>query len=300
MKVTNSSEKITPFGGFNFVFNSFKDSGLPDLIDNQLGMRVKTFGFSYSDIFTNHLAIYLNGGDCTEDVNDHLREHLRNVRGIQVCSADTILRGIKELATATEVFENPVTGVKHGFNLNPKLNDLLVKALKLTGQLRENKRYDLDYDNQVQPTEKYDAGMTYKKTYGYQPGIASIDNMPVYLEGDPGFSRQNRRILLFPGDSTQALHRLALSHPTGGGIDRRIRQFARRVGLVLSRLPAPGNVWFRRLHLPFALADGLKTGGRGGARWENENSHSVLARCRRARLRRHRNRHAAHGEGARG
>ena len=188
MKVTNSSEKITPFGGFNFVFNSFKDSGLPDLIDNQLGMRVKTFGFSYSDIFTNHLAIYLNGGDCTEDVNDHLREHLRNVRGIQVCSADTILRGIKELATATEVFENPVTGVKHGFNLNPKLNDLLVKALKLTGQLRENKRYDLDYDNQVQPTEKYDAGMTYKKTYGYQPGIASIDNMPVYLEGRNGNS----------------------------------------------------------------------------------------------------------------
>lgn len=111
MKVTKSAEKITPFGGFNFVFRSFKESGLADLIDKQLGMRVKTFGFSHSDIFTTHLAIYFNGGDCIEDVNDHLREHLQNVRGMQVCSADTILRGIKELATDTFYLENPDSGV---------------------------------------------------------------------------------------------------------------------------------------------------------------------------------------------
>jgi len=89
------------------VFKSFKDSGLSDLIDKQLGKRVKTIGFSYSDIFANHLAIYLNGGDCTEDVNDHLREHLQNVRGMQVCSADTILRGFKELAAETLFLEKP-------------------------------------------------------------------------------------------------------------------------------------------------------------------------------------------------
>jgi hypothetical protein len=189
MKVTNSAEKITSFGGFNFVFKSFKDSGLSDLIDKHLGMRVKTFGFSYSEIFANHLAVYLNGGDCTEDVNEHLREHLQNVRGMHVCSADTILRGIKELATDTLFLENPDSGVKHEFNLNPKLNDLLVKALKRTGQLKKNRLYDLDYDNQVQPTEKYDAEKTYKRTYGYQPGIASINNMPVYIEGRNGNSQ---------------------------------------------------------------------------------------------------------------
>lgn len=64
-------------------------------------MRVKTFGFSYSDIFANHLAVYLNDGGYTEDVNDHLREHLQKVRGMHVCSADTVLRGVKELATDT-------------------------------------------------------------------------------------------------------------------------------------------------------------------------------------------------------
>lgn len=128
MKVTNSAEKITSFGGFNFVFNSYRKSGLSDLIDKHLGTRVKTFGFSYSDIFANHLGVFLNGGDCTEDANDHFREHLQQVRGIWVCSADTILRGIKELATDTLFLENPDSGVKHEFNLNLKLNDLLVKG----------------------------------------------------------------------------------------------------------------------------------------------------------------------------
>lgn len=189
MKITNSQEKITAFGGFNFVFRSLKKSGLLSLIDKSLGMRAKTRGFSYSDIFTNHLAIFFNGGDCTEDVNEHLREHLQNIRGMQVCSSDTILRGIKELATDTLHLENPDSGVKHEFNINPKLNDLMVKALKLTRQLESNKYYDLDYDNQVQPTEKYDTKKTYKKMYGYQPGIASIANMPVCIEGRNGNSQ---------------------------------------------------------------------------------------------------------------
>ena len=56
--------------------------------------------------------------------------------------------------------ENPDTGVKHEFNLNPRLNDLLIKGLKQTGQLKANKWYDLDYDNQVQPTEKNNAEKT--------------------------------------------------------------------------------------------------------------------------------------------
>lgn len=189
MKVSNSAEKITPLGGFNFVVRSFKDSGISALIDKHLGLRVKTFGFSYSDIFLNHMAVYYNGGDCTEDVNEHLRGPLQHVRGMQVCSADTILRGIKELSTQTLFMENPDSGVKHGFNLNPKLNDLMVKALKHTKQLKSNRFYDLDYDNQVQPTEKYDAEKTYKKTYGYQPGIASIANLPVYIEGRNGNSQ---------------------------------------------------------------------------------------------------------------
>lgn len=81
MKVTTSEHKITPFGGFNFCFKLLRDIGIPKLIDTHLGNRVKYVGFDYSEIFMNHLAIFLNGGDATEDINDHLREHLLQVKG---------------------------------------------------------------------------------------------------------------------------------------------------------------------------------------------------------------------------
>lgn len=90
MKITTSPEKISPFGGFNFCYKLLDDTGIRGLIDSHLGLRVKQAGFSYSDIFMNHLAIYLNGGDCTEDIHEHLGGHLRQIRGLSVCSADTI------------------------------------------------------------------------------------------------------------------------------------------------------------------------------------------------------------------
>lgn len=193
MHITKSAEKITPFGGFNFCFQSFHQSGLAGLIDQHLGERVKTVGFSYSDIIANQIGIFFAGGDCTEDINEHLRGPLGQVKGLAVCSADTILRGIKELSCASTELLNPDSGVTHQFNVNAHLNELMIKALRLTSQLKKHTLYDLDYDNQVIATEKWDATKTYKKSYGYQPGIASIGNKPVYIEGRNGNSQAKYR-----------------------------------------------------------------------------------------------------------
>lgn len=189
MHITKSAEKITPFGGFNFCLDSFQQSGLVRLIDRHLGKRVNTVGFSYSDIMANLLAIFFNGGDCAEDINEHLGGHLDQMPGIAVCSADTILRSIKELGCESTQVINPDSGVSHTFNINDPLNDLMIKALRTTRQLTSQTSYDLDYDNQVIPNQKWDAARTYKHCYGYQPGIASIDNMPVYIEGRGGNSQ---------------------------------------------------------------------------------------------------------------
>lgn len=190
MKISQSADKISPFGGFNFCHQLLKDTGIPQLIDKELGKRVEYVGFDYSDIFSNHLAVFLSGGDCTEDIQEHLHTHLKEVRGLNVCSADTILRGIKELATPVEELTGP-TGVKHAFNINKPLNKLMVKALVKTGQLKtgSGRDYTLDYDNQVVPTEKYDALRTYKNCDGYQPGVASIGKLVVYIEGRNGNSQ---------------------------------------------------------------------------------------------------------------
>ena len=64
MKITQSDKNITPFGGFNFCHEFFKRTGLPGLIDSHLGKRVIAVGFDYSDIFTNHMAIFLPSPCC--------------------------------------------------------------------------------------------------------------------------------------------------------------------------------------------------------------------------------------------
>ena len=136
------------------------------------------------------MSVYLTGGDCAEDINEHLRGHLKKVESLSVCSADTILRGVKELSTPIETISGP-TGVAHQFNINLNLNRLLVKALKHTGQLKGgiSQDYTLDYDNQVIATEKYDAKKSYKKCHGYQPGVACIGDNIVYIEGRNGNSQ---------------------------------------------------------------------------------------------------------------
>jgi len=76
-----------------------------------------------------------------------------------VCIADTILRGIKELATPIEEITSS-SGITHEFNINMRMNQLLLKAFKKTRQLNTNQRYTLDYDHQVIATGKYDAQKT--------------------------------------------------------------------------------------------------------------------------------------------
>lgn len=95
------------------------------------------------------------------------------------------MRGIGELTTPLIQYESP-NGIAHEFN--SKLNQLLVKALKKTGQLNCKEKYTLDYDNQVVPTEKYDARMSYKKCKGYQSGISSIGDLIISAEGRNGNS----------------------------------------------------------------------------------------------------------------
>ena len=121
MKVTISDKKIIPFGGFNFCYKFLKTIGIPKLMDAHLGSRVNYRGFDYSEILMNHLAIFLHGGDSAEDIEAHLGDHLKKVRGFSVCSADSILRVIKELVTPTEEMTSS-GGITHQCNINLGLN----------------------------------------------------------------------------------------------------------------------------------------------------------------------------------
>jgi len=185
MKVQKLSSNVSPFAGISFVNNSFNEKGISQLIDNELGARVKTVGFSYSDIIRNQFNVFYSGGDCAEDIQTHLGKHLKSIPGNHVPSADTILRGIKELSTQNASFTSN-QGKTYDFNINTKLNNLNIKSLLLTKQLEKDTYYDFDYDNQIIATEKYDTKRTYKHIKGYFPGVATIGNKIVYIENRDG------------------------------------------------------------------------------------------------------------------
>jgi hypothetical protein len=50
------------------------------LIDSELGTRVKTVGFSYSDLIKNLGNIFYSGGDYAEVIKIQLGEHLKPIK----------------------------------------------------------------------------------------------------------------------------------------------------------------------------------------------------------------------------
>ena len=183
-KVSIKSEKITPFGGIFQVRELFSRYVGP-VIDKVLGLRCTSYGYQYSEIAGSLSSVYFCGGDCVEDVTSHLMPHLSLHPTLRTCSSDTILRGISELATVNTTYTSD-TGKSYDFNTATKLNRLLVKVLKNTGQLVAKESYDLDFDHQFIETEKYDAKMTYKKFTGYSPGVAVIGDLIVGIENRDG------------------------------------------------------------------------------------------------------------------
>lgn len=185
LKVQKLKGKVSPFAGISLVNSIFNKCGLSDLIDNELGIRVKYIGYQYSEIFRNLSNVFISGGDCIEDIDTHLKDHLSTIPNNKPPSPDTIIRGLKELSVENTPFTS-VSEKVYNFNINTKLNSLNIKSLLLTKQLKENTLYDFDYDNQVLANKKYDSKKTYKKNTGYVPGVATIDDKIVYLENRDG------------------------------------------------------------------------------------------------------------------
>lgn len=185
MKVTNSFEKINPFGGINFVIEEARRCGIPQLIDDMLGKRGKGHTYKFSDIILSMWSILFSGGDCAEDLNNHFGDYLRSVPGILVPSSDVILNAQKELAGNRQTSISN-SGKMHDVDINQKMSSLLLRLQKQLGVLKSNIGYTLDFDHQLIPCEKKDTSMSYKKVEGYFPGICAINSMPVYLENRSG------------------------------------------------------------------------------------------------------------------
>ena len=184
-KVQQKSEKISAFGGILFVLDKF-DSILSSVIDSHLGLRSRLIGYQYSEIIRAVFSVFCCGGDCMEDLNLYLKDVLTERPHTRFPSADTVLRGIEELATENISYTAEKTGNVYDFNTAEKLNQLLIKLLLATGQLTEGGAYDVDFDHQFLEAEKYDSKRTYKGFDGYSPGVFTIGGLIAYLENRDG------------------------------------------------------------------------------------------------------------------
>ena len=66
-------------------------------------------------------------GDHIEDIGHHLGSHLELRPDTQIPSPDTVLRGIKELATENIEYQSD-SGIKYSFNTGERLNGLLLDS----------------------------------------------------------------------------------------------------------------------------------------------------------------------------
>ena len=60
------------------------------VIDNQLGCRAPQSVYSYSDLFLNLWNVFYCGGDCAEDLNEHLKEYLVPLRKLVIHCKSTV------------------------------------------------------------------------------------------------------------------------------------------------------------------------------------------------------------------
>lgn len=186
IKVEKSLEQIQSQGGIFFTHELFKKHGIDKMIDVHLGKRSSLVGYSYSEILLALFYSQHSGATCIEDVQQ-LRKDFVNHPQFKICSPDTVLRCFNELKT-DNIIHTSEQGIQHDFNSNKILSELLLKTIVKTSVLKLTQEHTLDYDNTVAACNKYDAKRSYKMSEGYQPGVATINQIPIYIEGRNGNS----------------------------------------------------------------------------------------------------------------
>ena len=187
MKIIQSPQQITPFGGLTFVYQFLENKRVGQLINSYLCALPNQSKFSWKDIIYSLWAVPFCGGDCIEDLSIHLKNYIHSIPYFDVPSSDSVLKRLKELAEPQQTLVSKYYGKSHNFSINMALNKLNLRLIKKMGGVND-KRVILDYDNTILTNEKADSRMTYIKQKGYCPGVGIIDDKIVYVENRNGNS----------------------------------------------------------------------------------------------------------------
>ncbi len=146
-KIQIKNDGIHSFGGLFFIIDQFRASGLAQLVDNTLDVNGLNSKYKYSNIVENLTSVYMSGGEVLEDVNFFWQEAFKANPDYRCCSADTIGRDLRGLAVENTEFQAVESGKTYQFNINDKLNDLLLNGLIQLGMVNKEQLVTFDYDN---------------------------------------------------------------------------------------------------------------------------------------------------------
>jgi len=187
MKIINSNP-ISAFGGINFVFDYLNKLKIDKLCQEQLPSVAAQSKYSWKDVFYSLNSIFLCGGDSVEDLQAHLKGHFINNPFVKLTSPDTVLRRLSQLTEGTETCATKRGAATHQYCTNQTLESFNMEVLKKLGAFSPQE-LTLDYDNTIIFNEKQDSKMTYKRDYGYQPGVCTINEQFIlYIENRNGNS----------------------------------------------------------------------------------------------------------------
>ncbi|MBP5535366.1 MAG: hypothetical protein J6X62_01095 [Bacteroidales bacterium] len=134
-KVQIKNDSINNFGGFYFCIDHFRRSGLADIIDNTLVIRGILAQYSYSEIVETLMSIYLTGGSRIEDAKRLSTQFSEKTQGYEMCSPDTVLKMLSDKASE-DTFLDTKDGKSYKFNINGRLDKLLIDGLLKCGQVK--------------------------------------------------------------------------------------------------------------------------------------------------------------------
>ena len=187
MKIIQSPQQITPFGGLTFVYQFLENKQVGQFINSYLCDLPNQSKYTWKDIIYSLWSIPFCGGDCIEDLSINLKNYIQPIPYFNVPSSDSVLKRLKELAKPQQTLVSKYYGKSHNFSINMALNKLNLKLIKKMGGVN-NKAVILDYDNTILTNEKADSRMTYIKQKGYCPGVGIIGDKIVYVENRNGNS----------------------------------------------------------------------------------------------------------------
>jgi hypothetical protein len=183
MQINYSTEKYTPYGGLIIIDRVLKKNGIHQLINEHLGSRGAFTLYSYADVLMGLYYSQLSNGSAVEDIHELKQKHL--TQSFAVCSSDTVLNTIKDLAFCNEAHLTEQGNLME-INHHPVLNNLLFSVAIKTKLLVPGIAYCIDMDTSIVTNEKYDANYAYTKELGYNPLVAAVGAIPIYIEGRSG------------------------------------------------------------------------------------------------------------------